>query len=212
MQRFYNAVAAFYRAAAQYAVAKLPFNDKVLENSRFVNFEKRREHDFTMVEFFLQRFQHHLQMTVDEQEKLQEQFIDYQLLSNNSIPQHVWNDATVKTDEDGTPCLFRMDVIWGQFNAIKSADGAPRFHLLAQVALTVLCLPHSNAEEERVFSMIGKNKRAERSSLDVKGTLSSIMTVKLADLNAKTFTPPASVLKAAKSATYEYNKAHKRKL
>ena len=148
----------------------------------------------------------------DEQEKLQEQFIDYQLLSNNSIPQHVWNDATVKTDEDGTPCLFRMDVIWGQLNAIKSADGAPRFHLLAQVALTVLCLPHSNAEEERVFSMIGKNKRAERSSLDVKGTLSSIMTVKLADLNAKTFTPPASVLKAAKSATYEYNKAHKRKL
>ena len=212
VQRFYNAVAAFYRAAAQYAVAKLPFNDKVLENSRFVNFEKRREHDFTIVEFFLQRFPHHLQMTVEEQEKLQEQFIDYQLLSNNSIPQHVWNDATVKTDEDGTPCLFRMDVIWGQLNAIKSADGAPRFHLLAQVALTVLCLPHSNAEEERVFSMIGKNKRAERSSLDVKGTLSSIMTVKLADLNAKTFTPPASVLKAAKSATYEYSKAHKRKL
>jgi hypothetical protein len=38
------------------------------------------------------------------------------------------------------------------------------------------------------------------------------MTVKLADLNAKTFTPPVSVLKAAESATYEYNKAHKRKL
>ena len=34
------------------------------------------------------------------------------------------------------------------------------------------------------------------------------MTVKLPDLNAKTFTPPASILKAAKSATYEYNKAH----
>jgi hypothetical protein len=57
--------------------------------------------------------------------------------------------------------------------------------------------------------MIGKNKRAERSSLQVKGTLSSIMTV---ILNAKTFTPPVSVLKAAKSATYEYNKAHKCKL
>ena len=57
--------------------------------------------------------------------------------------------------------------------------------------------------------MIGKNKRAEHSSLQVKGTLSSIMTVKLADLNAKTFTPPASMLKAAKSATYEYKKAHK---
>ena len=118
----------------------------------------------------------------------------------------------MKTDEDGTPCLFRMDVIWGHLNTTKSADGAPRFDLLVRVALTVLCIPHSNAEEERVFSMIGKNKRAERSSLQVKGTLSSIMTVKLAELNAKTFTPPASVLKAAKSAIYEYNKKHKRKI
>ena len=143
---------------------------------------------------------------------LQEQFIDFQLLSDDDIPLHVWNGAIVKTDEDGTPCLFQMDVILGHLNSTKSADGALRFDLLARVALTVLCLPHSNAEEERVFSMIGKNKRAERSSLQVKGTLSSIMTVKLADLNAKTFTPPASVLKAAKSATYEYNKAHKRKL
>ncbi|CAB4011488.1 Hypothetical predicted protein, partial [Paramuricea clavata] len=86
VQRFYDAVGAFYRAAAQYAVAKLPFHDKVLENSRFVNFEKRREHEFTMVEFFLQRFPDHLEMSVEEQEKLQEQFIDYQLLSNDNIP------------------------------------------------------------------------------------------------------------------------------
>ncbi len=79
-------------------------------------------------------------------------------------------------------------------NATKSADSTARFDLPARVALTVLCLPHSNTEE-RVFSMIGKNKCAERSSLQIKGTLSSIMTVKLADLNAKTFTPQASVLK-----------------
>ena len=131
-------------------------------------------------------------MSVEEQEKLQEQFIDYQLLSDDDIPQHVWNDATVKTDEDGTPCLFRMDVIWEHLNTTKSADGAPRFDLLARVALTVLCLPHSNAEEERVFSMIGKNKRAERSSLQVKGTLSSIMTVKLADFYASSVRPKSS--------------------
>ena len=93
---------------------KLPFNDKVLENSQFVNFEKCREHGFTKVEFFLQRFLHHLQVSVEEQEKLQEQFIDYQLLSNDSIPQHVWNDATVKTNN-----------WWEQLNATKSADGAP---------------------------------------------------------------------------------------
>ncbi len=90
MQIFYDAGGAFYRAAAQYAVAKLLFSDKVFENSRFVNFEKRREHEFTTIEFFLQRFPDHLRMSVEEEEKLQEQFIDYQLLSNDDIPQHVW--------------------------------------------------------------------------------------------------------------------------
>ena len=74
----------------------------------------------------------------------------------------------MKMDEDGTACLFRMDIIWGQLSRTKSADGAPRFHLLVRVAFTVLCLPYSNAEEERVFSMTGKNIRAERSSLEVK--------------------------------------------
>lgn len=83
MQTFHYAVGAFYRAAAPYAVAKLPF--QVLENSRFVNFEKRREYEFTMVEFFLRRFPDNLQMSVEEQEKLQEQFIDYQLLSDDDI-------------------------------------------------------------------------------------------------------------------------------
>ena len=102
---------------------------------------------------FLRGFPDNLQVSVKEQEKLQEQFIDYQLLSDDDIPQHVW--------EDGTPCLFRMDVIWGHLNATKSADGAPGFDLLSRITLTVLCLPHSNAEEERVFSMIGKNKLAK---------------------------------------------------
>ena len=127
MQRFHYAVGALYRATARYAVAKLPFHDKVSENSRFVNFEKRREYEFTMVEFFLRLFPDNLQMSVEEQEKLQEHFIDYELLSYDDIPQHVWNDATVKTDEGGTPYLFRMDVIWRHLNTTKSADGAPRF-------------------------------------------------------------------------------------
>ena len=51
-----------------------------------VNFEKCREHEFTITEFFLQRFPDHLRMSVEEEEKLQEQFIDYQLLSNDDIP------------------------------------------------------------------------------------------------------------------------------
>ena len=46
------------------------------------------------------------------------------------------------------------------------------------VALLVLMLP--NAEEERVFSMVTKNKTKFRPNLKLDGTLSSILTIKLA--------------------------------
>ena len=41
--------------------------------------------------------------------------------------------------------------------------------------------------------------------------MSSILTVKLADVNAVKFKPPSELLKKAKGATWEYNKQHKRK-
>lgn len=82
---------------------------------------------------------------------------------------------------------------------------------LFKVAKLILVLPHSNAGEERVFSIVHKNKTTFRSSLSMEGTLSSILTFKLADVNAVKFKPPSELLKKAKGATWEYNKQHKRK-
>ena len=39
---FYGAVFDFYVAAAQYAIEKLPFEDKVLQNAKFLNAPLRR--------------------------------------------------------------------------------------------------------------------------------------------------------------------------
>ena len=50
-----------------------------------------------------------------------------------------------------------------------------------QIALLVLTLPHSNSEEERVFSLVTKNKTKFRPNLKPDGTLSSILTIKLAN-------------------------------
>ena len=64
---------------------------------------------------------------------------------------------------------------------------------LFQVTKLILVLPHSNAGEERVFSMVRKNKTTFRSSLSMEGTLSSILTVKLADVNAVKFKTPSEL-------------------
>ena len=43
----------------------------------------------------------------------------------------------------------------------------------------VLTIPHSNAGEERVFSVIHKIKHDDRGKLQMQGTLSSLIYVKL---------------------------------
>ena len=117
--------------------------------------------------------------------------------------------AAVTTQEDVQVTHHRMDIIWHHLSSLKSPDGTVCFKRLCQIAKLVLIIPHLNAQEERVFSM----ETTFRPSLDPKGTLSSILTVKLASVEeAHLYEPSREVLrKAAKSATWEYNKAHSRK-
>ncbi len=72
-------------------------------------------------------------------------FLQYQLMAKADIPEHVWESALVV---DGETRHHRMDLIWSHLKAMKYPDGALMFEQLAVVALLVLTLPHSNAEEE----------------------------------------------------------------
>ena len=77
--------------------------------------------------------------------------------------------------------------------------GAKEFERLAAVAKLVLVLPHSNADAERVFTIVGLNKTKTRNSLALDGTLSSIMTIKMAGLEpCFRWEPPTEVIKASR--------------
>ena len=88
----------------------------------------------------------------------------------------------------------------------------PSFPMLGKMAKLVLTLPHSNASVERVFSLIRYNKTDSRNWLENGGSLSSIMTIKLANpessQNCYKFEPPKEVVLKSKSVTWEYNKAY----
>ena len=146
--------------------------------------------------------------------KLEDEFLQFQLMINKDIPEHVWESAVVTNDKDSETKHYRADILWAHINTMKSPDGAFLFKRLAAVALLVLTLPHSNAEEERVFSMVTKNKTKFRPSLKLDGTppMSNILTIKLAKAEpCHKYNPPANVVKSAKRATAEYNKAHSSK-
>ena len=144
-----------------------------------------------------------------ELSQLEDEFLRYQLLEESDIPEHVWESALVV---DGETWFHRMDMIWTYLKNKRDPDGTFSFEKLAQVALLVLTLPHSNAEEERVFSMVTKNKTKFRPNLKLDGTLSSILTIKLANTEpCHKYEPPKEVLATARKATAEYNKAHSSK-
>ena len=81
--------------------------------------------------------------------------------------------------------------------------------------LTVLTVPHSNATQERVFSMVRKNNTEFRANLDMNRSLNSILRIKMGipeSLNpCHRWKPSLELLKMCKKATREYNQAHSSK-
>ena len=90
--------------------------------------------------------------------KLEEEFLQYQTMNDLDIPAKVWEDALVKEDKDEDSRKYKMDVIWAYLSTVNNIDGQFIFEQLAKVALLVLTIPHSNAQEKWVFSLVTKNK------------------------------------------------------
>ena len=123
----------------------------------------------------------------------------------------MWSEAAFTKNDQLVLVHHRSDVIWNHLSKVRDLNQALGFERIIITKL-ILILPPSNVEEERVFSSIRKNKTAFRASLDPKGTLPSIVAIKLAHSEPTSdFSPPRAVLKQAKSATWQYNKEHFRK-
>ena len=100
---------------------------------------------------------------------LEEEFMEYQVMLKGDVPHDIWDEA------------FVNDISQSDHNCIEMVWGYLRqwFPLLNKIASAILVVPHSNAADERVFSMIRKNKREIRSRLDLSTLLNSVMRVKM---------------------------------
>ena len=98
---FYRSVIMFFTTTIQYALDTYPFKVELLLHFKCVDFEKRESPTFSSIEYFIHRYPH-LESFRDPHviDTIQQQFISYQLLEDTDIPPKVWEDATVKLDED----------------------------------------------------------------------------------------------------------------
>lgn len=203
--KFLAAAKAFLVKVATYLQKWCPINDEVLVNAEWLDFDKRQQKTFMEVEFFVNKFPHLFQdMDMDI---LAEQFMAYQVLPDAAIPLHVKTDVGLDPNDP-----YRVDTLWAYLGSRRvPGTNRPEFELLFKVATTVLTIPHSNASEERIFSLINKNKTSSRSSLLLEGTLSSNITIKTHIADPLNWKPSEDILKKAKKATIEYNRQHRKK-
>ena len=179
--------------------------DSLLQNCKFVDFDLRSTSSFDSVQRIVESFDTINRQLLERPElldTLEEELMEYQAIVKGDVPQHIWDEAFVK--DTSRSDHYRMDMVWGYLRQ--------RFPLLSEIALAILVVPHSNAADERVFSMIRKNKTEFRSRLDLSKSLNSVMRVKMNLLEqiqpCYYWKPDKELLKKCKSTCKEYNRAH----
>jgi hypothetical protein len=158
---FYQSVRSYLTAACTYIMSKFPLDDPLLRHAAsFLNIENRKVAKFESVEYFIERFpcllqnQNH-ESTVISKDVLELEFLKFQI--DMKIPESI-----VKAE--------RVDLAWHMISQLKdNTTGQYMYPGLSKVALGVLVLPHSNADSERVFSIVRKNRTEFRPNLSDAG-------------------------------------------
>nr|XP_010777136.1 PREDICTED: protein ROP-like [Notothenia coriiceps] len=149
--------------------------------------------DFNSVRYFTGRFPC-LKMNAEEMDKLEGQFMTYQ---TDALPESI------------TSC-DRPDTQWHLMSQLKDGNGHLKYPLLCKVMLAILCIFHSNADCERIFSLVTKNRTEFRPSMGME-TLSNLITHKqfMVAKGSVCYKQAYSktTLAKAKSATYDHLKS-----
>ena len=91
---------------------------------------------------------------------------------------------------------------------MNTSLNVPKFPLMKKLFGVILCLPHSKAASERVFSRIRKINTEYRKHMEYE-ILAALLQVKMnCDDRCFQFSPTKDMLCAAKEATKAYNQQH----
>ena len=91
---------------------------------------------------------------------------------------------------------------------MNTARNIPRFPLMKNLFSVLLCLPHSNADNERVFSQVRKINTEYRKRIGHE-TLTALLQVRMnCDDRCFQFSPTKDMLCTSKKATKAYNQQH----
>ena len=117
-------------------------------------------------------------------------------------------------DRDGNDMFhYRVDVLRYFIAQLKLPETSNyRFKYLPLIAEIVLVIPHSNSGQQRLFSIVRKNKTDNTSSLKLDDSMSSILAMKCHNPESVTpchkWKPDEDVLKRSKCSPTSHNNQH----
>ena len=203
------------RTVEKYAGLKSYFLSEDAADARFKRLHKAFENPLTEVSLFFHNASTSLFTNFNKLLQSDEPSIHivYDSVIKLATTLTAWKEAKVVDGSVNDQEIFhyRVDILWWHLSQMVIPESsAKRFCHLQNVAELVVVLPHSNAGEERLFSMVRKNKTDSRSSLKLEGTLSNLLAMKLQypeDTCIK-FNPDENLISASKKAAKEYNRGH----
>lgn len=162
LSEFYSSVRNYYIAACSYMLSKFPYQDQVLINAAVADISTRVKQEFSSIRYFIDRYPCLLPGVENDprlMDCLESEFSRYQVtLFENTADS--------------------IDKAWFDIGLMRDANGCLMFEKLSSVMLGILVLFHSNADCERIFSIVRKNKTEFRPNLGSK-VLGSIVCQKV---------------------------------
>ena len=173
-RRFYSSVRTFYVTAVSKMLQKFPHHDKTLSDLSFLDPNNRSKCVPQAIVRLCRRF---LTDNSEDIDAVSEEFRAFLVAPNERLPSY---DSAAEN---------ALDRFWSEMEKQKTIttcgltdDVDPTSSLaysnLARLAKVVLVLPHSNADPERLFSMVGKIETQSRSRL-TPSTTCDLLTVKM---------------------------------
>uniref|UniRef100_H3B0M5 HAT C-terminal dimerisation domain-containing protein n=1 Tax=Latimeria chalumnae TaxID=7897 RepID=H3B0M5_LATCH len=170
----------FHVTTCQCMKKKFPYNDPVLLHAEVANIKRREQVSFQSVEYFVNQFPALLptcENTPEQLDELQNEFFLYQVDS-----------------EIDTMSVHRIDHAWVILNK--------KYKVSSDAMLGILVILHSNADCDRVFSIVTKNQTAFCSNMSLQ--LLESLLIKKINNHGVCYEQKhlEDLLKAAKKATY----------
>lgn len=153
---FFPSVRKYYTVACDYMVHKFPVKSDVLVHAEVADINSISTASFSSLRFFVEKFPCMLHRSTEEEpdldseiDTLEAQFCSFQV-------EDITDELSKHT---------RMDTKWSRVGEMTNADGTLKYDRLSRAMLSILSIPHSNAECERIFSQVKKNRTQFRSSM-----------------------------------------------